>query len=145
MPSLQKQLQNVQSALNHVVFQNKLKNHMKSIEIPRKSMEINRKPFEIQRHPLEIYSQRAFQQGLWMGSSNSRSFREGFMKLLAADWTRDRDCQKKSKEICSMELASLRVLSKQPSRRSFGAAFLLQNAMDFASRDPSVFDKCLIP
>ena len=34
-----------------------------------------------------------------------------------------------------------------PTRRSFGTAFLQQNAMDFrGSRcDPSVFDKCPIP
>ena len=36
---------------------------------------------------------------------------------------------------------------KLPTRRSFGTAFLEQDAMDFASSrcDPSVFDKCPIP
>ena len=36
---------------------------------------------------------------------------------------------------------------KLPTRRSFGTAFLQQNAMDFGGSrcDPSVFDKCPIP
>ena len=84
----------------------------KSTEIQRKSIEIHRKSIEIQSHPLEIYSQRIFHQRLWVGSLNSWSFREAFVKLWAVNWTRDRDCQIKSKEIDSVRIMSLRGPSK---------------------------------
>ena len=84
----------------------------KSIEIQRKSMEIQSKSIEIQRYQLEIHPQIIFHKGLWAGSIILWSFREALVKLLAVNWTRDRDRQRNPRK-SQIQLESKEIIRKQ--------------------------------
>ena len=98
--SPQEARRNWQSSPNHRVFQCKIREIKRNACTNPNDVHGNRQ--EIYWNPktsiIEVHSQRISHQGLRAGSIDSWSFCEAFVKLLAVVWTRDGDCQKKSKK-----------------------------------------------